>query len=359
MNPQTYAHIDFVALRHNFKIIRKQVGQRKIVAMVKSSAYGHTMAPIAKNLPEVDAFGVAEVEEGVLLREAGITQPIIIMSRFTNKDQLPICLQFDLTLVVHQIEQLQLLEAAHLHQPISVWVKIDTGMHRLGLNQETFKIVWTRLQKLSWIKKPTVIMTHLACADKPEHPLNDKQLKLFQEITIDLQEPKSIGNSAAILTRPDRLAEWVRPGIMLYGVSPVEKTTAADFHLKPVMTLTSVLIAINNAKKGESVGYGAAWECPTDTRIGIAAVGYGDGYPRHAISGTPVLIKEAICSLAGRVSMDMIAIDLKNAPQAKIGDPVILWGQGLPIEKIASCAQTIPYELFCGLTSRVSYIYHG
>ncbi len=358
MNPQTYAHIDLPALRHNFNIIRAHAGSRKILTMIKSNGYGHSMVSIAKALPMADAFGVAAVEEGIMLREAGITQPIVVMSRFTNKDQLPLCLHFQLTVVVHQMEQVALLEKGILSKPISVWLKVDTGMNRLGLSVAEFTIALQRLNHLSWVVKPIVLMTHLACADTPDHPLNNTQIKRFHDLTINLQEPKSIANSAAILTNPESLADWVRPGIMLYGVSPMENTSGAAFNLKPVMTLTSVIIAIHSAARGETVGYGATWQCPEDMMVGIAAVGYGDGYPRHAISGTPVLVNGQKCSLIGRVSMDMIAIDLRPLPKTKIGDPVILWGQGLPIETIAACSQTIAYELFCGLTGRVSYIYH-
>lgn len=356
MSGKACAYIDLLALQHNLQQVRARAGNRRIWAMVKADAYGHGMVRIAKALPTVDIFGVAAIEEAIVLREASITQPIAIMSRFDHVDQVPLCLQHHLSLVIHQPYQVEILEHSPLPEPITIWLKLETGMHRLGLLPEQFLDAWQRLQRLAWVNKPIGLMTHLACADSTGHPLTEQQLKIFRQLTADFPGPKSVANSAAILSYPEAaLADWVRPGIMLYGASPFLHQTSEQFNLQPVMTLTSHLNAVRVAQAGDWVGYGATWQCPEMMPIGIVAIGYGDGYPRHARNGTPVLVNGKICPLIGRVSMDMIAIDLRAAPYSQVGDSVTLWGQGLPAERIAECAETIAYELFCHVTRRVEF----
>jgi alanine racemase len=349
------AQINLSALHHNYLKVRSFAPQSKVLAMVKANAYGHGLVRIAKALAGVDGFGVAAFEEAVALREAGVNQPIFILSRFYHSDQVALCLKYQLGVVVHQPYQVAILEQAHLPAPVMVWLKLETGMHRLGLSPDQFIDAWQRLQRLNGIQKPIGLMTHLACADVPDHSLNNEQIRLFQKLTETFQAPKSVANSAAIISRPDVLYDWVRPGIMLYGASPLENQTAEQLGLKPVMTLTSHLIAVRAVKRGDSVGYGATQQCPEDMLLGVVAVGYGDGYPRHARPGTPVLINGQQCPIIGRVSMDMITVDLRNAPQAKVGDPVILWGEGLPAEQIATNSGAISYELFCQVTRRVKF----
>lgn len=355
MSGKTCAYIDLSALRHNLQQVRVRADSRKILAMVKADGYGHGIVRVAQALNDADALGVAAIEEAIILREAQITKPIFIMSRFYDADQLSLCLRHRLAIIIHQPYQVEILERAHLPEPITVWLKLETGMHRLGLLPEQFINAWQRLQRLPWVNKPIGLMTHLACADEPDHPLTAQQLQQFQQLTADFPGPKSMANSAAILSRPDALGDWVRPGIMLYGASPFANQTGIQANLRPVMTLTSHLIAVPRAKRGDWVGYGATWQCPEDMPIGIVAIGYGDGYPRHARNGTPVLVNGAICPLIGRVSMDMIAVDLRPTPAAQVGDPVTLWGEGLPVEHIAECAETISYELFCQVTQRVEF----
>ncbi len=356
MTGKACAQINLHALQHNLQQVRSLVGDRHILAMVKADAYGHGMVRVANALAQVDAFGVAAIEEAIILREAQISQPVIIMSRFDHVDQVPLCLRYQLAVVVHQPYQVEILERSCLSEPVMVWLKLETGMHRLGLLPEQFLDAWQRLQRLPWIKKPLGLMTHLACADDPHHSLTSEQIHLFQQLTADFPGPKSVANSAAILSRQDALYDWVRPGIMLYGASPFANKTGAELGLRPVMTLTSHLNAVRWAKRGDYVGYGAIQQCPADMPIGVVAIGYGDGYPRHARSGTPVLVNGQICPLIGRVSMDMITVDLRAAPHAQVGDQVILWGEGLPAEYIATCAETIAYELFCHVTKRVEFI---
>ncbi len=346
-------------MRHNLNQVRRLAGQRQILAMIKADGYGHGMVRVAEALQGVDAFGVASVEEGIILREAQIQQPIVVMSRFDHVDHVPLCLHHRLAVVIHQPYQVDILQQTPCTEAMTVWLKLETGMHRLGLLPSQFIDAWQRLQRLSWIKKPIGMMTHLACADLPNHPLTTEQIRLFEDLTANFPGPKSIANSAAVLSKSQSLGDWVRPGIMLYGASPFADQTGEDCGLKPVMTLTSHLNAVRMANKNDWVGYGAIWRCPEDMPVGIVAIGYGDGYPRHARNGTPVLINGHFCPLIGRVSMDMIAVDLRNVPDAKPGDQAILWGKGLPAEQVAACADTISYELFCHLTRRVEFNTHG
>jgi alanine racemase len=356
---EVQAHIDLSALRHNFQQVRAIAGPRHILAMVKADGYGHGMVRTAQALTEADAFGVAAVEEAITLRESHITQPIVIMSRFDQVDQVPLCLHHHLAVVIHQPYQVEILERVALPKPITVWLKLETGMHRLGLLPDQFVDAWQRLQRLAWVAKPIGLMTHLACADDRNHPLTAQQIKTFEQLTEHFPGPKSLANSAAILSRSEALGDWVRPGIMLYGASPFPNTDGEQFGLRPVMTLTAHLNAVRMAQRGDYVGYGAIWQCPEAMPIGIVAIGYGDGYPRHAANGTPVLINGRYCPLIGRVSMDMIAVDLRAHPTAQVGELVTLWGKGLPAERVAASAQTISYELFCHVTRRVEFMTDG
>jgi alanine racemase len=249
-----------------------------------------------------------------------------------------------------------ILEKTALREPIAVWAKLDTGMHRLGLLADEFLEQFGRLKACRTVRQPIPVMTHLASADVLDDDFTETQLALFRD-TIALPRPEaSVANSAGLLAWEAARMEWVRPGIALYGISPFPGRTGPEDGLTPVMTFRSRLIAIKNLPAGAAVGYGADWICPRPTRLGIAAVGYGDGYPRHAQSGTPVLVRSQRLPLVGRVSMDMIAIDLSDCPAAEVEDEIVLWGEGLPVEEIARCAGTIPYELVCGITQRVRMI---
>jgi alanine racemase len=359
MSRQAQALIDLSAMHHNIKRVAEIAKNQKILAMVKANAYGHGTLRLAHSIKDqIDGFGVASLEEALELRQDHINKPIIIMSRFWNREHLAYCSSHNLGVVVHQTYQVEIIEKNPQTKPFPVWLKLETGMHRLGLDSDEFQDAWQRLQKIAWVQKPLIIMTHLACADNLSDSLTTKQIRRFHQLTQEFPGPKSIANSAAILSRSESLADWVRPGIMLYGSSPFADKTAQECGLLPVMTLSAPLIAIKKIKKGDSVGYGATWTCPQDMLMGVIAIGYGDGYPRHACSGTPVLLNGKICPLIGRVSMDMINIDLSELAQAKIGDEAILWGQGLAAEKIAQCSQTITYELFCKVNSRVKFIVH-
>ena len=246
------------------------------------------------------------------------------------------------------------------HKPLTVWLKLDTGMHRLGFSREGFHAAYERLMQCPKVNKPIHLMTHLACADEPDSNKTQEQIRLFNEACTHIQEgERSLANSAGILAWPQSHADWVRPGIMLYGVSPFEGKTGQENQLQPVMTLYSEIISIHHYEKGDTIGYGATYQCEKNMTVAAVAIGYGDGYPRHAPSGTPVLVNGQHCKLVGRVSMDMITIDVTACAEVNIGDPVVLWGEGLPVENIAQHAGTIGYELLCRVTPRVELRYSG
>lgn len=357
MSERAQAIISIEALHHNFDQIKNYAPRSHVLAMIKSNAYGHGSMAIAKALNHVNGLGVACIKEAIILREGGITTAIVLMSGIYSHADLDLAIKYNLQMVVHDPFQVKLLESARIQKHIAVWVKVDTGMHRLGFPLEKFKTVYELLANHNNIIRPIPILTHLADADDLEKPMTLEQVEKFQAITKDMLVPKSIANSAGIIAWPDTISDWVRPGIMLYGISPILNKTGKDHNLRPVMTLKSKIIALHDYKRHDPIGYGGIWKCPEDMRIGVAAIGYGDGYPRHAQNGTPVLVNGKSCSLVGRVSMDMITIDLRNCKEARVGDDVILWGNGLPAEVVAKCADTIAYEILCNVSQRVDFVY--
>lgn len=298
-------------------------------------------------------FAVACVEEALILREAGIAQPILLLEGVFEAAELPLCARHGLEIAVHHPDQVRMLEVARLETPVRAWLKIDTGMHRLGLEPETVAATARRLRDCRSVQPELGMMSHLARADERDSDYTRQQLQTFETATAGLIGPRSLANSAGVLGWPQTHFDLVRPGIMLYGASPFVDSLAPDEALRPVMTLQTRLIAVKRLRKGDPVGYGGTWTCPEDMDVGVAAVGYGDGYPRHAPSGTPLLLNGREAALIGRVSMDMISVDLRRHPEARIGDPVVLWGEGLPVERIAAVAGTISYTLTCGVTARV------
>lgn len=296
---------------------------------------------------------MACVEEALILREAGITQPILLLEGVFEAAELPLCARHGLEIAVHHPDQARMLEAARLETPVRAWLKIDTGMHRLGLEPETVAAMARRLRDCRSVQPELGMMSHLARADERDSNYTRQQLQTFETATAGLIGPRSLANSAGVLGWPQTHFDLVRPGIMLYGASPFVDSLASDEALRPVMTLQTRLIAVKRLRKGDPVGYGGTWTCPEDMDVGVAAVGYGDGYPRHAPSGTPVLLNGREAALIGRVSMDMISVDLRRHPEARSGDPVVLWGEGLPVERVAAAAGTISYTLTCGVTARV------
>jgi alanine racemase len=355
MSRAARALIDLEALQHNFRKVQELAPNSKILAVIKADGYGHGIVRMARNLRDADAFAVASLEEAETLREAGIKKPIVLLEGIFNASELAVAADQNLEIVVHHKEQLELLESVRTAVPLQAWLKIDTGMHRLGFAPEQAKAAWQRLHDCTSITDDVRLMTHLANADDREDLYTEEQIRLFDNTVTEMDGKHSIANSAGILAWPEAHRQWVRPGIMLYGVSPFNNASGADLGLKPVMNVSTRLIAVNRFRQGDSIGYGGTWVCPEDMNVGVAAIGYGDGYPRHAESGTTVLVNKNRASLIGRVSMDMITIDLRGQPEAKIGDPVHLWGEGLPAEEIAGYASTIAYELLCGVTRRVHF----
>jgi alanine racemase len=357
MSRAARAVIDLDALRHNLQRARAINPNARQFPVIKADAYGHGLVPVAQALSDADGFAVASIDEALLLREADIRQPILLLEGFFHADELVQIQHYQLEIVVHHAAQLDALEALKKQQdittPIHVWLKVDTGMHRLGFSVDEAPTAWQRLSACTSVKQPPVLMTHLACADDFHNPSTQQQLELFRTVLADQPTQRSIANSAGILGWVGSHADIERPGIMLYGVSPFLGETGDARQLRPVMTLRSELIAIKQCQQGDAVGYGGDWQCPEAMPVGVVAIGYGDGYPRHASVGTPVLVNGIEVPLIGRVSMDMICVDLRRQPEVKVGDEVVLWGEGLPAERVARAAGTIAYELFCGVTSRV------
>lgn len=353
--PQAVACINIQALQYNLQQVRRYAPDAKVLAVIKANAYGHGVRAIAKALADADAFAVGTMEEAQQLRTIARQKDIVVLQGIFDAEDIQRCVAHNLQVVIHSEYQLALIEAAIVDQPIQCWLKVDTGMHRLGVLPDQVTAILQRLQQSSNIAESITLMSHLACADEPGHIENQLQIETFDDLEVDEQLPRSLANSAGIVAFPAAHYDWVRPGIMLYGISPITDKTAQELDLQPVMTLKSRLIAVNELMQGDAVGYGGAWHCPQDMPVGVVGIGYGDGYPRHAPTGTPVLINGKLVPIIGRVSMDLIAVDLRELPEAKVGDEVVLWGDGLPIEEIADAAGTIGYELVCRLTSRIEY----
>lgn len=353
MTPLVRAQINSQALASNLERLRECAPGCRILAVIKADAYGHGAVAAAAALHRADALGVARAQEAEILREAGISAPIVLLEGIVDRQELAWAASRELELVVHSFLQLEMLEGFESEHRFPVWLKLDTGMGRLGFSPDESQEALRRAQGCPTIAAPFRLMTHLACADERDNTKTAQQISAFTELTRGVAAERSIANSAGILAWPASHAQWIRPGIALYGVSPFEHSLGTDFGLEPVMTLSSRLMSIKKLAAGQTVGYGATWRAAAETRVGIVSVGYGDGYPRHLEQRTPVLLDGVEVPLIGRVSMDLIALDLSGAPRAAVGDPVVLWGDGLPIERVAERSATIPYELLCGVTNRV------
>ncbi|WP_166207450.1 alanine racemase [Cognatiluteimonas telluris] len=357
----TSATVHTDALRHNLSQVRRRAPNSRVMAVVKADGYGHGLERVARALSGADAFGVAALSDAERLRAAGLSQPVVLLSGFNDAEDIGQLRRLNVETVVHHASQLQMLEQAAPGTPIRCWLKLDTGMHRLGFAPEDVREAHARLQAAPAVDADIVLMNHFASSDEfigsASHGRQTReQLRVFAEATAGLPGARSLANSAAVLGWPDAHFDWVRPGGALYGISVVEGTTGADFDLRPAMTLATRLIAVNRIRRGERIGYSATWECPEDMPVGVAAIGYGDGYPRRVPAGTPVLVNGARAAIVGRVSMDLMTIDLRTQPDARPGDPVVLWGDPLPVETIAAAAGTIGYEPVCSITRRVRFV---
>ncbi len=359
MSRPTQMIIDLAALRHNLDRVHELARGRSVMAMIKANAYGHGIVQVAQGLPSAEGFGVASLEEAIKLREAGITQNIVLIEGLFYADEIKEAVKHHVTLVVHHQRHVEMLEKANHIAPFPVWLKINTGMNRLGFAPAEVDTIYARLLACAAVQKPIGLMTHFAEADVVASHVTAQQIQLFQQATTHLVGPRSLANSAGILAWTESHGDCVRPGLMLFGASPFPNKVGIDHGLLPVMTLQSRLIAINSLKKGEKVGYGGTWAAPEEMQVGVVGVGYGDGYPQCAENGTPTLVNGVECPLVGRVSMDMLTVDLRHQPHAKLNDPVILWGAGLPVERVAKHCHTSAYEILTRMTPRPKVEVHG
>ncbi len=352
--PRVVATINSAALAHNLEVVRRRISgtSSRIYAVVKADAYGHGLDNTVAAFAGADAFAVACMDEAVELRTLDPQSEILVLEGTFDGHELTAAKAGKLEIVVHADWQLRLLERDGAEGLRRVWIKFDTGMHRLGFAPESAGDVRMRFAALG-IETPGV-MSHLACADEPQRDDTARQMAVFATVCEQFPaSPASLANSAGVLLHPDSHLDWVRPGLMLYGVSPMSERNGEDYGLRPAMTLSARLLSIQNVAAGDSVGYGATWQAPRDCRIGIVSIGYGDGYPWRAATAGEALVCGTRVPLAGRVSMDMLGVDLSALPKAEVGDEVILWGEGLPVEEVARTVGTSPYELVCRLSRRV------
>jgi alanine racemase len=347
-------YIDLAALVANYRLACLLAPKAKTMAIIKANAYGHGAINCARSLQhDAPAFGVACIEEALQLRQAGIKQPILLLEGCFTVDELEIVAQHQFCLMVENPLQVDMMCNVALTTPLQTWVKIDTGMHRLGLNPTQVPSLYQRLLQSGNVASPITFATHFASADEINNDFTQQQVRCFQQAVKPFNSPTSLANSAAILAWPAAHAEWNRAGFMLYGASPLTHPTSACRQLQPVMELTSAIISLRRVETGDSVGYGQQWVATRPSTIATIAIGYGDGYPRNTPSGTPVLIQGQRAPLAGRVSMDMITVDVTHIPAAAIGDRVTLWGKHLSVNEIAKACGTIGYELLTRLTGRL------
>lgn len=356
--PRVTAVVDLAAVRHNLGRVREMAPAARVMAVVKADAYGHGAVPVAKVLARAgaDALAVACVEEALQLRHAGIDTSIVVLEGVLSAEEARVAATENLQIVIHAPWQLALLQALPPTTSLRLWIKLDTGMHRLGFGPGRAQAVYAAVQaRTDWALCGW--MTHLACADEPDSVMTQRQIDLFERELAGFPGHRSIANSAGLIAFPQARRDWVRPGLTLYGASPFRGRSAADLGLRPAMHLQSRIIAIHDIAKGETVGYGGVWRCARASRIAVVAAGYADGVRRSLPSGTPVLLRGQRVPMVGRVSMDMITLDVTTVPEAQVGDAVTLWGEGLPIEEIAALAGAVSYELFCGLARRVHFQY--
>lgn len=356
MKRAAYALVNLAHLKNNLATIRNVAKQSKITAVVKADAYGHGMLQVCNALSDADAFSVAYVNEAMELRESGIQKPLLALQGFRTEDDLKNAIEHDIQLVIHHHEQVKILKT--IKSPtLKISIKIDTGMHRLGFDVVDVPAVLEQLQNSISSASKISLMTHLACADELENEITVEQLKLFDVVASKFDFEQSIANSAGILAWPQSHRDWVRPGLVLYGINPVESATTVDeLELKAVMSLHAPLISIKSCQKGEKIGYGGDFCCPRDMLIGIIAIGYADGYPRHLKSTPYVSLGAKHAPILGRVSMDMIAVDLAGI-DTQVGDIAELWGEAISVTDVAKHAETISYELLCAAGNAVTKQY--
>ncbi len=350
MSRPILATIHLGALRHNLAVVRRCAPQSRVLAVIKANAYGHGLMRAALALANADGFGLVELESAVRLREAGFGQRILLLEGCFEASELPVVARHRIAAVVHSREQIRMLAVLREDAALDLFVKFNTGMNRLGFEIEAIPTVIAELRRQPAVRSIT-LMTHFASADEARGV--EWQMQDFERGAAGLDLPRSLANSAAILRHPGTHADWVRPGIMLYGCSPFSNSSGAVEDLRPAMTLESRVIALQHMKRGETLGYGAMFTADRDTRVGVVACGYADGYPRHAPTGTPVMVGDRMTRTLGRVSMDLVCVELTDIPEAGFGSRVLLWGAEVPVERVAASAGTVGYQLLCALAPRV------
>ena len=346
------AQLDLDALAANVARARAYASGARLLAVVKANAYGHGLLRVLPALQAADGLALIELDAAVRLREQGEAREILLLEGFFEPSEVPVLAEQRLSSVVHAVDQVAILERARLARPLDVWLKVNTGMNRLGVAPAEVKSLAARLARTPNVASIGLAM-HFARADEDDG-LADAMAR-FDAACAGLPYPRSLANSAGVVRYAETGGDVVRPGIMLYGATPFADRTAASLGLAPVMTLRAKLIAVQTLAAGERVGYGGTFTARAPTRIGVVACGYADGYPRHARNGTPVLVEGVRCAMAGRVSMDMVTVDLAPVPHASVGSDVVLWGEGLPVDDVASAAGTVGYELLCAVAPRVPF----
>lgn len=348
------ATVSAQALRHNLEVARRNAGSAKVWAVIKANAYGHGLLRAAKALEAADGFALLDLIDALKLRAAGVKKPILLLEGFFQPKDIPLLEKYALTPVIHAVEQIEMLKTVDLGGQIDAWLKVNSGMNRLGFVMDNINHGWNTLSEDPQIRTVT-LMTHFADADGPSGVR--AQLDWFGELTHSFTAPRSTANSAALLRFPEETRlDAVRPGIMLYGCSPFADQSAEALGLQPVMTLASEIIGVQTLRAGERVGYGFSYESAGKMRIGVVACGYADGYPRHAPTGTPVLVDGQRSRVVGRVSMDLLCVDITDYPDAGVGTPVTLWGVGLSADEVAAPAGTLSYELLAAVAPRVPVV---
>lgn len=345
--------VDLDAIRHNYRLARSLNPAGNAAAIIKANGYGHGAVEVAKALEaEADAFGVACIEEGVELVDAGIKKPVLLLEGFFEASELEYISKHGMWCAIHSLDQIEQIAQAKLSQPIRIWLKMDSGMHRLGVHPTDYQQAYNRLMALDNVAD-VILMSHFASADELDKTTTEEQLASFNKYAEGIDAPVSLANSAGLLAWNDARRDWLRPGIMLYGATPFPQAQKNADKLIPAMTLTSEVIAVREVQAGDCVGYAGNWCADKPSRVGTVALGYADGYPRHAGTGTPVLINGQRSRIIGRVSMDMLAVDLTDFPDAGVGTEIEFWGKNLTAAEIAPHCGTIPYTLFTGITRRV------
>lgn len=345
------ATIHSSALQHNYQQVKNRTPNSRAFAVIKANAYGHGLLRVAQALNNADGYALLEMEQAILLRSQGFEQPILLLEGVFSAEQLKLCAQYRLSIAIHDVLHLAWLQQTLLERPLHIYLKLNTGMNRLGFAAEQAPELVQKLQSIANVASVSLMM-HFATADEADKGI-DWQLTRFRRATEGLNLPVTLANSAALIDHPEIAGDWVRPGLMLYGASPFVERSAADLGLQAAMSLTSSIIGTQTLAVGDRVGYGATFCAEKPMRIGIVACGYADGYPRHAPTGTPVWVHGQRSRLVGRISMDMLAIDLSGIDHATLGSPVELWGKHLSIDEVANAAGTISYELMCAIAQRV------